>query len=763
MKKNKGIIFYLLIFSIFFTTCHNSIMETWWDDSGHNSFSSAYYEVIFQDEGGQPTPGIQHIAPDGRVMKVQPISRGGHAFAGWFTAQTGGKEWDFANDRVTSNLTLYARWEMIGLVINIYTVKFEHNGGNLGGREYLLDTQFIVEGSRVIEPPAMRKATSFADIWYGFGGWFTDPAFAAGSEWDFAANRVYENMTLYAKWEDPPFCFVTFDPNGGSPEPRSQDLLEGTKIVEPLAMNRTGYGFGGWFTDPDFAAGSEWNFNTPVNSGIITLYAKWVTNEYIITFNADGGNPAPGSQRAIHGTLLSAPSLMKKPGQAFLGWFTSDGKEWNFAEDKVTSNLNLYAKWGDAHYFVKFDLKLPDGVGGGSGGHGLPPPPDQELSLGRKISEPVPNDISGWSFYGWFYSNEDSFNPANQAHRDALIPWDFDWSLYLNVDGDLIISSNGETVLTKNESGDVIFTLYARWVPFIPDMVWVRKGSFTMGAAGAGTSPARTVKFETGFYMARNLVTQEGRGDSYKEIMEGLTNYNATPGSPGSSTPSQFKASQPTRPVDRVSWFDAVVYSNRRSLDEDLYPVYSLNGQSNPSSWGSIGWNANASIFPESWNNITADFSANGYRLPTEAEWEYAARGGNGSPGNFTYAGSNTIEDVAWFNTNSGSQTHPVGTKQPNALGIYDMSGNVMEWCWDWYDTRYYRDRYDSLNGSYDIDPKGPVASSVSPPERVRRGGSWNNAINNMRTIARASFVPNNNTWVMGIRVVRNVDPMEIY
>ncbi len=129
------------------------------------------------------------------------------------------------------------------------------------------------------------------------------------------------------------------------------------------------------------------------------------------------------------------------------------------------------------------------------------------------------------------------------------------------------------------------------------------------------------------------------------------------------------------------------------------------------------------------------------YTLPTEAQWEYAARGGNRADGT-KYAGSNIVDAVAWYRDNSGSKTHPCGTKRANALGIYDMSGNVWEWCKDWYSDSYKS--YDTNN------PTGPSSGSF----RVRRGGSWINYAWNCRVTGRGSNSPSNHGSYLGFRVV---------
>ncbi len=185
--------------------------------------------------------------------------------------------------------------------------------------------------------------------------------------------------------------------------------------------------------------------------------------------------------------------------------------------------------------------------------------------------------------------------------------------------------------------------------------------------------------------------------------------------------PSTFKGNN--LPVETVSWYDCVEYCNKRSIKEGLKPYYNIDKNkkdpNNKNYDDNIKW------------IVTINKEADGYRLPTEAEWEYAASGGQLSK-SYTYSGSDNVDEVTWYWKNSGdkelsgewswpviennkNKTKSVGTKKPNELGLYDMSGNVREWCWDWY-------------GDFDSNTSFSKGSHMGPDSgfnRVWKGGGW--------------------------------------
>ncbi|PID30645.1 MAG: hypothetical protein CR982_00925 [Candidatus Cloacimonadota bacterium] len=239
-------------------------------------------------------------------------------------------------------------------------------------------------------------------------------------------------------------------------------------------------------------------------------------------------------------------------------------------------------------------------------------------------------------------------------------------------------------------------------------MVLVEGGQFQMGdyfdKGYDDETPVHSVELNS-FFMGKHEVTQ----DEYSSLMN--------------SNPSNFLGDN--RPVEKVSWYEAIEYCNKLSELEGFDKCYSGSG-----------------------DDIVCDFRKNGYRLPTEAEWEYAARGGIHYVDSLSYSGCNKkseLEQYSWYYSTSNGKTRHVESKLPNQLGLYDMSGNVWEWCWDWYNGTYYS--YIPI-----VNPEGPLSGSC----RVIRGGSWHDKAKSCRVADRNLFYPSDAINTLGFRVVRS-------
>ena len=214
------------------------------------------------------------------------------------------------------------------------------------------------------------------------------------------------------------------------------------------------------------------------------------------------------------------------------------------------------------------------------------------------------------------------------------------------------------------------------------------------------------------------------------------------------NNPSSFQGSgylpaegetQGKRPVENVNWYHAIAFCNKLSIKLRLEPCYTVSVGGNPVDFATLSFDQIPTGNNPDWNKAELDMNKTGFRLPTEAEWEWAAKGGTDDK----WAGTNTASDLAdyaWYSSNSGNKTHEVKKKDPNGYGLYDMSGNVWEWCWDWYD---------ALPASPGADYAGPASGS----NRVERGGSWGSDAYGCPVGKRFSDGPDDRYSFLGFRL----------
>ena len=741
------------------------------------------YTVTFESNGGSFIAVLSVNSGSAINRPTDPI-RSGYILENWYTDSALKTVYNFSTP-VTGDIVLYAKWNSVSA--NTYTVTFNTNDGSY------IATQTVNSGGTATRPTNPIRSGYTFDNWYSNSGLTTVYNFST---------PVTGSITLYAKWTP---SGPTFDLARAEKVSLGNAWYAVYRFVLPAGKTWADYkGLSAdyMFTEEDLAVATARNGRLmgPYETSDFDLYfgqgnaegknlaiASYENNknaEYILDNGRLGNNPTEGALL----TRLEGQGIYAEGGK----WFTYDkyvidgsAKYDDYPASRLTALLSsggpLYFGLGlpgslqdnTNTYYIR-NVKL---IGYNASDTVTATPlwfeqagnlfpaftgyPSIEGSNGYKDaarlmadgSQPTPVPwnpgssapavINIAAIQGVTVPTTDGIPVTSITENDqytGTVTWSPNHTTFAasttytamitltaksgytltGVAADFFTVTGATTVSNSVNSGVITAVFPATAAPIAIEMVYVPGGSFEMGqelgTAGYGDgTPVHTVTL-TGFYMGKYPVTQA----QYQAVM--------------GSNPSSGYGVGNNYPVYNVSWYDAIEFCNALSIKEGLSPYYTIDkvnkDPNNTEMWDDIKW------------TITRNSTAIGYRLPTEAQWEYAAKGGNGTPGNYTYSGSNTISDVAWYWNNSNGMTHEVGKKAPNGLGIYDMSGNLWEWCWDWYE---------SYSSEAQSDPVGAASGDC----RVLRGGSWFDGASKARSVHRSAYGPYLSSSDVGFRLVR--------
>lgn len=552
-----------------------------------------------------------------------------------------------------------------------FSVSFDKNASDAIG---VMADQIIIDGKS-----QNLNDCEYSRPGYSFAGWSLSPTgnIAYLNQGSITLNG--SNVVLYAQWSIKQYT-VIFDTLGGS-SVAAQSVDYGDHLVKPQDPVKAGYSFAGWYTNMSF--NFPWDFTNYTVMDSMTMYAHWDPNEYAVTFNKNASD-ATGSMSAQMIVCGESEPLklcgFTREGYTFIGWAETAGGSVKFTNSESytmgITNTVLYACWEGNDYSITFNKNAADAAGTMA---------QQTVKCGETASLSTCSfSRSGYAFIGWAETGTGQVKYTNGA------------------------------AFTMGKEN---ITLYARWGYYFSsgyrEMVQVPGGTYQQTNAAADQFFQHTVSF---FNIGKYEVTYA----LWSEVRSWALNngYSFAAGYPGSGS-----GNSDLHPVTSVNWRDAVVWCNAYSEMSGFVPVYYQDNLYNlPLKTKDNSSPADST--PGSVDNPFVLWSANGYRLPTEGEWQYAAAYRDGSSWTPYYYASGATNGhtneaatsaVAWYDCDTDRGTREVGAvTSPNQLGVYDMSGNILEYCWDWKATW--------PSGSQ-TDYRGPATQQSW---RILRGGHFN-------------------------------------